>query len=690
MLSPRRRVTRRLVGTALLAASALTAAQLVDIPPASAAALGVSVNTTSVGQPVDYFTTVWGDRMDFSNAEDFDTSPGYMVQQAPNGGAELSGGRLQVHGSGQIFFVLAIPGSIAVSGSHDARSRPLDADRFRRITMRLHSDRAAAAAFGFRTCGDCPDGHKYFNLQPGWHNYDLDMTGSADLEDVPGGAPPVDGSAWSGQISMLWLAPAFNVADKPTLTFDDFAIIEPPGSVTVQLSNGSGPTQLWMDSDGDDSNNGPIGVGVNDGASYLGTFPANSAVTVGVGALNHGSPTQFLAVQGGTARSAWVVSDPTKVPRPRLLTPNESSGGDFATEVRGDPWDMDQPSDIGQTFNAGIAFSGGQLRGTGVGHLNDPVVLLNLGSRGIDAVRYHKFQITITYDGPWGLQDGPGGGLMGRVIWQSADRQPEQQSFPIVMATGRHTYVVDLRTDPAWAVVEKDSTVPRVGWGVGGNQIIGMLRFDPHEDPGGRSWQIDDVRLLSDEIAAPGYGITFVDDAWTSGATADVYLDTDRLTTNGLGTRVADGLAVSSGTNRFAYDGFGVPGGFYWVHVVVHHGATAVSAVSTGQVAVGLGPNNAPLLNAVAPSADQVALANFFAAVRAAQLARFYAAVRAAQLARYFAAVRAAQLARYFAAVRAAQLARFFAAVRAAQNHCTRLVTRQGRRVRITVPCPRP
>ena len=77
----------------------------------------------------------------------------------------------------------------------------------------------------------------------------------------------------------------------------------------------------------------------------------------------------------------------------------------------------------------------------------------------------------------------------------------ERVSLPMVENVGRSTYIVDLN---GTASIDPVGTPDIRPWGSGAGTFISQLRFDPHEDPGGRSWHLDDVKLLRDETADGG------------------------------------------------------------------------------------------------------------------------------------------------------------------------------------------
>ena len=504
-----------LIGVAVALTVALVS-EIAQIVPAAA-----DVGAPSAPGSVDYFTNRWNDPMDFNNGEDLDLTPGRMVQ---NGSANWDNGKLHLSNVGQVFFLRHDPGGLPNSAIRDPEARPLNANRFTRIAFSMYSNINSVTAIGYRTCGSCPDGFRYFDIVAGWHTYDIDMQGTNDHENFQNlGHSGHAGFNWESTISLLYMAPAFNGSQKPDLLLDWFSIYQPSASTASR-------------------------------------------------------------------------------PSPRVISPSEGGGTDFASAVRGDPWDMDQSSDVALTANARTSFGGGQLNAAGAGALNDPVVVLNIGAQAIDATLYKKFAVTISYDGPWGLADAPGGGLVSRIIWRTASGGVQQVALPMVMNTGKTTYIVDLSKN----VIDPAGTPQVIPWGQGAGTFVSQLRFDPHEDPGGRSWYIDDVKLLRNEAVAPTFDIHYSDDNWASGTTADVYADTDDDTGNGLGTRIASGLGVAAGVNTYRWNGAGVGAGSYYIHTVLFRGPQSTIGTSTGQVDVGInGAGTPPATSAVSADQDQ-------------------------------------------------------------------------------------
>lgn len=557
--------------------------------PAAAAAEGPIVvpSAATVTAPGEYFQAMWQDRMDFSNWSDFDTTPRHMIQQ---GSATMADGRLSLSRVQQVYMLRSDPGSYPTTAIRDPRSRPLDANRYRRVTIRMHSDRDSNAAMFFRRCNSCANGLKYFHIKAGWHSYDLDMTGGADLDGLPNSSlPPVRDATWGGNVEMLWMITSFDAANLPELSMDDFGIVESTPGITASVGATGGAADLWMDTDGNTSNDGSGRI-AGTSASYLATVTGPTVVRLPTGLLRPGQTARFYTRRGGvsTPVSTPVQMPATSRPMPRTLTPTETTGQDWAAVRRGDPWDMSQPSD-GRVVNAASSFSGGFLHGwTGPGRHNDPVVPLPVNTP-IDAKLFHKFAITITYDGPWGLEDAPGGGLVGRVVWHPYGGADYQVSDDLVLRTGRATYVVEMRTWPPTQILDPAGNTDPIGWGTGRSTWVSALDFHPHEDPGARSWHIDDIKLLRNEFVVPGgkaIDIAFIDDAWAPGTTADIVADPNLNPNDAAQVVLARGLPVTAGQNRFRWSGAPTQPGTYYVRVILRRGGVASASYSFGAVDV--------------------------------------------------------------------------------------------------------
>ena len=581
--------------TALRIAAPLMCAVLVlahlggpGVPTAAAQSSTIVPSTGSVRAADEYFRNAWQDPMDFNNAADYDTTPRHMIQQ---GAASIANGRLNLLGVQQAYLLRSDPGSYPTTAIRDPRSRPLDANTYRRMTMRMYSDRDSNAAIFFRRCNSCANGLKYFHIKAGWHSYDLDMLGGNDLDGLPGASlPPVTGTPWGGNVELLWMITSFEAGNLPVLTIDDVGIVAPSPAFSLSIPSTGGPAELWMDLDNNPTNDASPGSRVAaPSASYMGEVTGPRTVQVPGNVLARGHTARFYTVRDGVRSpvSSPVTLPVTSRPSPRTLSPGEGTGYDWATTIRGDAWDMNQPSDA-RVVNAASSFQNGRLHGWSAGRWNDPVVSFPVNTP-IDAALFRKVAITITYEGPWGLEDAPGGGLVGRLVWHPNNGARYQVSDDLVLRTGTATYYVEMKTWPPSLILDPADNPQPIGWGWNGATFVRGLDFHPHEDPGYRSWQIDQVQVLRNEFVVPGrraYDVSFIDDAWAPGTTADIVADPNINPNDPAQVVVARGVPVRAGVNRFRWDGSGMAPGAYHLRVVLWRDGVAAGNYSFGALDV--------------------------------------------------------------------------------------------------------
>lgn len=270
---------------------------------------------------------------------------------------------------------------------------------------------------------------------------------------------------------------------------------------------------------------------------------------------------------------------PPAVPAVQVLSPSEVGQGDYATEVRGDAWDMNQPGDA-ELFQATGGVANGSVSATSTS--NDPSVGFPVPVP-FDGSVYHRATIDICYDGAFSLENKGGGGMNGRLQWQtdaSGGRWSESQD--IVVFPGCQIITLDLRSNPV-SLVHDENTALKVGFC--GRRVV-AFHFDPHEDLAPRAFRINDVRLARDPSFTSTYDITFRDTAArASGAT--VYVSTDpNAYERGIrvGTTGGGGGVQTLRWNGTDANGNPVPAGQYWVFVVMGDGNAVSSGRSTAPV----------------------------------------------------------------------------------------------------------
>jgi hypothetical protein len=268
----------------------------------------------------------------------------------------------------------------------------------------------------------------------------------------------------------------------------------------------------------------------------------------------------------------------TVTPRPQVVvdSPNQTQGQDLATAQAGQPWNF---ASAGAT--AKVRYSNAQLlardaRGITARNAgpeqNDPKVQLPVSS--FAGSTYHYLQFDMQYDGPFNLSGSAGGGKLARVIWNVAGTgTPQIGNDVLTYSTGNQSEVsLDLTASNP---LDEDALAPKAGWA--GRTITG-LRFDPNEDPGQPTWHLRSVHLRADPTATGATNVTFHDNAWVQGTTADVAVGTGAPGSAGY-TRIAAGVAVAKGVNTVPFRLNSLPAGRYNVQVTLRHpdGSTATS-----------------------------------------------------------------------------------------------------------------
>jgi hypothetical protein len=217
------------------------------------------------------------------------------------------------------------------------------------------------------------------------------------------------------------------------------------------------------------------------------------------------------------------------------------------------------------------------LNGYTVNNIADGQIVLPLAAP-IDGSKYHHLTARVWYGGPFGLQAGPGGGMVMRLIWATTAHPGDYQDLDdVVVYPGWNTIQIDLGSNPAGAIV--DPNTPFTHWGWWGQQI-NFLRFDPDEDSGSRQFLIDDIRITADASGAGGFPVQFHDNAWEPGTTADVYAQGQDGASTLLGS-----VAMAGPSATFNWSG--APKGTWRVYVVVKDPAGQQSLqYATGPVVI--------------------------------------------------------------------------------------------------------
>lgn len=530
--------------------------------PASAVASSVTLSTGTATGGTDFASQAFGDPWDYSNTEDqpfVDRATMADVLQA-----SMSGGRmvLDTRNGGFVAPIVSWDDLGAVPWGRDGSLIPVDAGRFTRLSVHMRTNTTSSGTLMWFTCGiataSC-QGSKSFGVTPGWRTYDVPLTSGTS------------GQSWQGLIKGLRFYPSSAGAHAEV---DWIRLYSPGQTATVSFSDstgGSAPQVIW-DTDTNSGNN----TDANAGWGRLDATGSGSSRSFQAGALPSGSYRIGILDEGQTtyAGSPLVVDSP---PAPVVIDPDVTGGADYAT-LAGNPWDMNDAGDVYRVNNADSAIANGLLYGHNGGPLpNDPHAILSTYG-AFDGSRFHRLTLRMGHEGAFGLEDAPNAGMNSRIIWTiPSDPGTAQVSDDLVVYPGWHTNTLDLATWPPTAIQEP-GTVGQAGWA---GQQIQMFRIDPNEDPGGRQWYIDDVRLAEDDTAYGGtFDIRFRDLDWQDGTTATLRADTNQSGCDG--TVVASGVPVNAGTNTVRWAPRPIPAGTYWICVTLNDGRSSTSAYATG------------------------------------------------------------------------------------------------------------
>jgi hypothetical protein len=552
------------VRTAVVVVVALASSMVVmSSPPAVAAPSGVTLSVGTATGGADYAAQTFSDVWDYSNAEDQPLVAGATIADMTQ--ASMSGGRLIFDAlpGGYVSPLVSWDDAGALPWGRDGALYPVDANRYRRVSIHMKVGTASRAELMWFTCGvssQACQGGMGFNTTAGWHTYDMLITNTT-------GAP----AAWQGLVKGLRL---YTTGVTDHVEIDWIRVYAPGQTATVTFTDstpGTSPYVIW-DLDADAGNN----TTANPAWGRLDASGSGSTRTFHAGALPQGTYRIGVVDDGQTsyAPTPLVVDAP---PAPVVIDPDSGGGYDYAT-LAGNAWDFNDAADVARVNNAASAVANGLLYGHNSPPLqNDPhVILTQYGV--IDATRFHRLRIRMGHEGAFSLADAPGAGMNSRIIWATqGDPAMAQVSDDLVVYPGWHTFTLDLASSPPNAVQEP-GTPGQAGWT---GQQLALFRIDPNEDRGDRQWYIDDVRLAEDDTGYGGaFDIRFLDLDWQAGTTATLRADTDRAGCDGA--VVAQNVSVAPGVNTVRWTPSPLVPGTYWVCLTLNDGRSSSSSYATG------------------------------------------------------------------------------------------------------------
>lgn len=384
-------------------------------------------------------------------------------------------------------------------------------------------------------------------IDEGWNNYKLDMS-QAGIEPVSASVPSAYG--WKDSMKYIRFDPneIANTAGTLTSTFHlDYVKLTAPDvaydsfDIRWVVNGGTIPTvTLYYDTDTNSSN----------GMTAITTVPAAAgAYTWDASAVAEGTYYVYAKVQDAYNSSGRYSESPVIVKRSPTVTitqpagsaPAVAVGGDYATNVQGNAWDMSGSSDIYEPVNLSGSFGGGLYVATTTS--SDPqLILANYfkvfdPAKQIDASKYKKltFRMFLSSPGLW------------QVTWSSTAGVNNSTTLAVARK-GWNTYSVDLSSQTGWS------------------GSIKFLRLDP-VDQAGLTVKIAWIKLT--DPSSSSQGITWSASNLGS-STISLYYDTQASGRNG--NLIASGLTGTS----YTWDTSALAPGNYYVY------AKAVDSVGPG------------------------------------------------------------------------------------------------------------
>ena len=510
-----------------------------------------------VGEGDDYFTQVLGAPRDMNQPADmlwqeFGVSNITVSDGIWTGTASNSGGQSRVWP--------LYPGysSNPTGGTDDASAAeigktggnyPIQTTKYKQLSFRINSPTTGNWLVGWSTkkftsyAGFVQD-----NYTTGWQVYTVDMNW---------GSTPVTGIAYQ-----------FGQATPATYQFDWIRLTDPSTSpiYTIKFSVAAAQTGDLVDL------NCYTSAQLTNG-TYCGAIASGLAVNTS-GTYQYPWHTAYLApgdyyVQAVVRRggASAVSNGPLTIqgaPVVQIDSPSMTSGPDYATTELGNPWDMNDSSDIKSLswtthdFNsAGPVFSDGQLNGVVARYdshdpttMGDPFVYLQVkkDTKPIDTGKYKYLTFRYKVDRtPWWSHSGdrlaedvarqvyPAAWLV-RVMFYgayAADYDHQNMTNDIIVFDDWNTYTMDLSKGVQNGYWQPGQQGPSGGYWTG---LKYWMRFDFLEgvDP----WQVhlDYVRLTGNDEANASYTINWSQLAGEKLTAVDVYRSQDQAACLTTGT----------------------------------------------------------------------------------------------------------------------------------------------------------
>ena len=441
--------------------------------------LTISINQISVGD--DYAYSQRGYFWDFSDSSHYALE---MTRDHLFSGGSISGGWL----SGKVNSAIAGPAIWLLTPSdlgsnitqYEGAYKPIDPSYYRYLTMRICMEESDVygAILWYPNRSEVGISSA-FPLISGCQVISIDLTNSFDGI----------GMRWNSGRLIEGIAITFLKTNTVfSLDYVRLSGTDPSLNPSIEINwppfNGS--FSLYFDSENDNSKKTLIASGL---IGQSGRYSWNNLPDL--------APNKYhfiLELDKTVVTSpSFVVNSP---PNTSIISPSFTSGPDYATEVIGNAWDMNNLNDISGTLNIeNLRIVNGVLLGTSTGVNRDPILILNGPQEfPINTNSYYYF----TYRMKDLLVQDIAGGSVARVFWKHQETDVVSTTEDIIIFDDWKTVTIDLRK----AILEPGSQ----NWSA---KAVDQLRFDPNEFDFPRNFEIDDIKLTGNDIANDQYRIRY-------------------------------------------------------------------------------------------------------------------------------------------------------------------------------------
>jgi hypothetical protein len=503
---------------------------LVPLVNVSADVESVNLGTTVVSEGDDFFTQVIGLPLDMSS-DPYPDFPTTLANVSRNS-FSASNGIWSFNSTNSDPNVWLLWPSIQHVGGGDLQKVlrlgdrfPINAGKYKLLSFRLCAGTSTYAnvywydqALGFPATE--AGSTTYINISSGCKVYTIHMGQIAKYMGT-----------WSGTVHGFRLDPA-TTATSLQLDWARLTTASTSSVVPINWSNINSGSTLHFYLNSSCSASGATKIGTQTRSGSSGTFNWGSSLqSNGSAATPYPLPESF---QPGTYTVVMLVDGagspmcPTtslqihKAPLLTILRPSMASGPDYATNVVGNPWGMNDSADVVST--SGITsynFNGGIFNAT-TNSSGDPQYLLHV-TNPIDTSKYKYLTFRYYLEGIQNV----GLGWVHRTLWWYKGVGIDQVTTrDMVIYEGWHTYSIDLSQAP----IEPPPYSLSSGW----NGTPSGLRMDPDEMPNPMNFHVDFVTLTGDLTAKSGTPFSIVYQTTpATGVSVTFYYDTDTNPNNG-------------------------------------------------------------------------------------------------------------------------------------------------------------